>query len=261
MKKEVAIKAASNELAITEGFTFGSENIISTDIRIPKILLVNQMSKIVSKPEFNARPGELRESFEGSKFGDVKNPIQVIPFYMKNTWTVKKMKNGKMEYYASQDRAGTDTDRPYEDKDADGVPMTNHKVMNLFVLVRGQDLSIPYMVSFMNKSFRLAAQPYLNKTKLLEPSGKQPPHIVWNLGSFFVEDDPKGKYYAFTLGAAKDESGKDIPTTTEELRAAVDQYKSITGHLKKGGKIDMSDVEDTETVTSDKTTSTEDVPF
>jgi hypothetical protein len=278
MKKEVAIKEQKDVVVKEEtalmipemDMGFGMDNLINSDIRVPKILLVQQMSKMATDDKIQARPGELRESFEGTKLGDVKNPVKIVPFYFTNTWTVKKEKNGKMEFYDIQDRVGSDIQRDYEGLDADSVKTTNHKTLNLFALVVGQSSSIPYMISFMNSSFKFAAQPFLNKANLLAApyrlqDKKSPAHIVWNLGSIVIEND-KGKFFAFTIEAAKDEKGQDIPTSNELLSSAYHQYKLITSHLKDGGKIDMSDLSDDESITTTskpvpKTISTEDVPF
>lgn len=237
MNKEVATKGTT-AVGAPINFSFGADNLISQDIRLPKILLMQAMSDYCLSGK--ARPGELVESFEGSKLGDRKTPVQIIPFYFTNTWTVKKLVNGKYDFHAIEDRGGSDIRREYKEV-KDGVEYSNHRTLNIFALIKNGNTAVPYMISFMNSSFKSAAQPFLNKTQLIKAEGKAPAHYTWNLG---VDDDgnDKGKWVVFTLETAKDDNGKDIPNTNEEVQAAYMAYKSITDSLSSGAKIDMSDV-------------------
>lgn len=219
--------------------SFGTENVISSDLRVPKILLMQAMSDFVQ--DGKAAIGDIVDSFEGKKLGDLKSPIQIIPFFMTNTWTIKKEVNGKMEFEKIEDRGGNDVRREYEVIGQDGIKRTNHRTMNIFCLIKNGNMSVPYMISFMNSSFGNAAQPYLNKVQLLKAEGKSPAHIVFNLG-VAKEENEKGKWVSFTLEAAKDGNGKDVPNTDEEVIAAYTQYKTISGAFAAGAKVDMSDV-------------------
>lgn len=240
MNQELA-NYKKNELGPVGNFSFGTENIITQDIRLPKILLMQQMSEFCSDDRIQARPGELRESFEGQKLGDKANPLKIIPFYFTNTWTVKKEENGKMVFARTEVRTGADIQREYETFE-NGVKHTNHRTLNIFALIKGGNLSVPYMISLMNKSFTEAAQPFLNKAQLLKAEGKAPAFITWALASDITEND-KGKFYYFTLEAVK-ENGKDVYNTQEELQYAQKAYQSMTNQLSQGAKIDMSDLEE-----------------
>ena len=219
--------------------SFGTENVISSDLRVPKILLMQAMSDFVQ--EGKAAIGDIVDSFEGKKLGDLKSTVQIIPFYMTNTWTIKKEVSGKMVFDRVDPREGTDVRREYEVIGADGIKRTNHRTMNIFCLVKNGNLNVPYLISLMNSSFSNAAQPYLNKVQLLKAEGKSPAHICWMLGVAKEEND-KGKWVSFTLEAAKDDSGKDIMNTTDEVMAAYTQYKTLSSAFAAGVKVDMSDI-------------------
>lgn len=241
MSKQVAVKETNAvSSAVMDLGSFGTENIISSDLRIPKILLMQQMSDFVA--EQKAAAGDIVDSFEGKKLGDLKNPVQIIPFYVTNTWTVKKEENGKVVFARVEDRGGNDTVRDYEQV-IDGVKHTNHRTLNIFCLLKGGNLSVPYMISLQNASFKKAAQPFLNKTALLRTEGKAPAHIVFSLG-VSKEENEKGKWFSNTIESVKDASGKDVPNTEEEILAAFTQYKALSGSLAAGAKIDMSDAAD-----------------
>ena len=239
MSKELA-RAAAQEIALAEGF--GMENILTEDIRIPKILLMQQMSKFCTDDGIKARAGELRESFEGRLLGDGKKPVQIIPFYTTNTWIVKKEVNGKFEFDKIEPRTAADSQREFEEKGKDGIVRRNYRTLNIFCLIRGANLSVPYMVSLQSFSFKLAAQKFLNKGNLLKAEGKAYAHRVFNLTSQTVEND-KGKFFAYAIETAQD-GGKEIETTPEELTAAYKQYKGIATAISQGASINMSDLED-----------------
>lgn len=225
-------------------FSFGTENIITQDIRLPKILLMQQMSDFVGDKSKKLSAGDLVESFEAQKLGDEKSPVQIIPFYFTNTWTVKKKEGNKYIFHASEARTGADTQRVFEEI-KNGLELRNYRTLNVFCLLKGRNLSIPYMVSFTSTSFSSAAQPFLNKAQLLRADKKAPAHITYNLSSKYIDDKDSGnKYYVFTCEAAKGADGKDTLNTTEEVTAAFQAYQSMTNSLAQGAKVDMSDAEE-----------------
>lgn len=240
------VEKANQEIALNEGF--GMENILSEDLRLPKILLTQQMSKFVTDDNVKARAGELRESFEGRLLGDSKTPVQIIPFYTTNTWTVKKEINGKFEFDKVEPRTATDSQREFEEKGKDGITRRNYRTLNIFCIIRGGNLSIPYMVSMQSFSFKLAAQKFLNKGNILKAEGKAYANRVFNLSSQVVEND-KGKFFAYSIETAT-KDGKEVESTNEELTAAYKQYKGISTALSKGASINMDDLDVTESATS-----------
>lgn len=239
MAKQEVAKTETKAVGPAMDFgSFGVENIITSDLRIPKLLLMQAMSDFVT--DGKARLGDIVDSFEARKVGDEKTPVQIIPFYVTNSWTIKKEQNGKMVFDKIEDRGGNDVRREYEIIGQDGVKRTQHRTLNVFALMKNGNLSVPYMISFLNASFTNAAQPFLNKVQLLKAEGKAPAHVVFNLGVTKEEND-KGKWFAFTLEAAKN-GDSDLATTQEELEAAYKHYTGLTTSLKSGAKIDMTDV-------------------
>lgn len=241
MSKELAAKAAQ-EIALNEGF--GMENILSDDLRIPKILLMQQMSKFVTDDAVKARAGELRESFEGRLLSDGKKPLQIIPFYTTNSWIVKKEVNGKFEFDKIEPRTATDSKREYEEKGKDGIVRRNFRALNIFCIIKGGNASVPYMVTLQSFSFKLAAQKFLNKGNILKTEGKAYANRVFNLTSQVIENE-KGKFFAYAIETAQN-NGKDMETTPEELTAAYKQYKGIAAAISSGASINMSDLDVTE---------------
>lgn len=220
-------------------FSFGTEELISTDLKLPKILLMQAMSEFVK--ERKAMSGDIVESFEGRKLGSIDQKLEIIPFYFTNTWTIKREVDGKMVFDSVVPRGGNDIRREYETI-KDGVKYTNHRTLNIFALIKGGNLTVPYMISLKNSDFKYAAQPFLNKTQLLRAEKKAPAHIVWELGVTDEPNNAKGSWFAFTLEAKKDKAGKDIYNSAEEVQSAYQAYKSLAQSLDSGAQIDMSDV-------------------
>lgn len=253
MTKQIAKKEQANvSTEVMDMGAFGTENVLSSDLKLPRIKLVQALSDAVNDPGVNARPGEIRDNFEQKLLGGLQKPFQVIPFYSTNTWVMNKEVNGKMEFGKVVPRLPGDERREYNftwEKDdiaktKGGEPGNQIKTFNLFVLIKEGNLQVPYLVSFGNYSFKYAAEPYLKKTPLLRTENKSPAHIVWNLSSRLVDENEKGKFYAFVLEPAKDEKGNDIKNSMEEVAAAYSQYKFVSSM-----QVDMSEKPDQEVKT------------
>lgn len=246
MNKEVTTQG-TKAVGAPIDFSFGIDNMIVQDLRLPKILLMQSTSNFVK--DNKAKSGDIVDSFEINKLGTREAPLEIIPFYFTNTWTVKKKNaKGKFDFFKIEDRGGSDIQREYYET-KDGEEYSNHRTLNIFCLIKNGNLTVPYLISLYNSSFKFGAQPFINKTQILKAEGKAPAHITWLLSHKDVTNDDGDKWLAFTIEAAKTKDGRDIPNTNEEVTYAYQAYKSLTDSLNSGAKIDMSDV------------ATEEVPF
>lgn len=245
MSKQVA-KTESKEVSenVMDFGSFGTDNIITQDLRIPKVLLMQAMSEWVT--DGSARPGEFRGSFEKELLGDAKNPLKIIPFFNTNVWIMTKKVNGKQSFHAIEDRKGSDIRRDYNFVHEDGSEGTQAKAMNLFFLIKGGNLKVPFMTSFKNFSFKYAAQPYVDKLTLLIAEGKSPANLEWNLGVNMEKND-KGTFFVCTMEVAKDKDGKDIQNSHVEVKAAYEAFQVISTAFKEGANVDMGDAEEPST--------------
>lgn len=252
-------ETASKQIMIPET-GFGMDNILDQDVSIPKLLLMQQMSKFVTDDTVKARAGEIRESYEGRLMGTKEKPVQIIPFYTTNTWTMRREVNGKWEFDSIENRTATDAKREYEAVGSDGITRRNYRTLNIFCIVRGANLSIPYMISMSSFSFKLAAQKFINKGKELSASKEAYAHRVFNLSSQMVEND-KGKWYAFAIESARDENDREMRSTQEELAAAYNHYKTLKSVIDNN-RVDVSDLTgDTTTESTESTDSKESQEF
>lgn len=234
---ELMTKENTTLTTINDDFMFGMENMISQDVKLPKILLMQAMSKMTQDDAVGARQGEIRDSAEKKLLAKKDGFVQIIPFYFTNHWMVQKEVNGKMEFHKIEDRTGNDANRQYETI-VEGVRYTNDKLLNIFCIIASGNLQVPYQLGLRRASLKNAGQSFLQKVQLLRAINKAPAHVVFNLGVKMVEND-KGSWFAFTLDTAKDADGKDLASTPEQLAAAIEHYKTVKNYVVDG-KLDLS---------------------
>jgi hypothetical protein len=241
MNTEVT-KVQNTAVANIPAGQWGFENVLAEDIRIPKLLLVQQMSDMATNEKINARPGEIRESFEGRLMATKEKPLQIIPFYTTNTWTVSRKVNGKWEFDHIDERTSDNSTREYEET-LDGELYKNEKTLNIFALIKGENLTIPYMISMKGFSMKLAGNKFLSMGAVIRAEGEAYAHRVFNLSSQAVEND-KGKFFAYSIEASTDSKGNKQKTSVEELTAAYKAYLTVSGALKSGAKINTGNLSD-----------------
>ena len=241
MSKNDLTKKETNALSVDvmEFGDFGTDNVISTDLRIPKILLAQAMSS--KYLEEGGKIYDIYESFEKKKLGDKENPVKIIPFFNTNAWFItKKNDKGKFDFYSIEDRGGLDTRREYHFTHEDGTPGTQTKVMNIFCLLKNGSSNIPFMISLRNFSFKFGAQSYVDKLTLLKGEKKSPAHVSWDLISKVYEHNGD-KFGIFDLDFSRNKDGKKIENSYDEVKAAFEAYKSMKAAFDSGVKVDMSE--------------------
>lgn len=164
--------------------SWGPSPINSKDIIIPRILLMQPGSELVTEGE--AAFGEIIDSLTGKKLGDMKKPIMVIPFAMKKAFVeyeAPAKKGDKKKFLRVFPVTPENEDLPYEDegKNAEGktIKISRDFTMNFYVLLpeevsRGGEL--PYILTFrrtgLKNGKKLATQMYVtNAGSNLPPPG------------------------------------------------------------------------------------------
>jgi hypothetical protein len=168
--------------AIPSGADWGGSPISSNDIIIPRIMVMQAMSKRVVDGE--ATFGEFRESMNNEVLGKFDKGFRIVPFHLEKVF---------VEYDASEDDkkflrvvpiTPQNENLPYEDReerDGKKIEITRDRVMNFYVL-RPEEIdlggAIPYIVSFRRSSLKagkkLATQMYVKNIA----SGKTPASVV-----------------------------------------------------------------------------------
>jgi hypothetical protein len=212
---------------------WGVGELTSKDIIIPKILVMQGLSKLVTNGD--AKMGEFRDSLNGTVLGSAeKDHLEFIPFYMQKVWVIFEEKNGAMKFAKQVPIDASNENWDIEETIA-GVKIRRDRCMNFYCLLP-QDVdqggALPYILSFRRTSLRtgqkIATQMFLKNVK----AGKTPASAVMSLSGTKQTND-KGTFVV-TDAVYKRES------KAGEIAEAFAWVKTI----KEGGtRADTSDLE------------------
>ena len=229
-KKEV-VKKEETTAALTVGASdgaWGSEDIGSDDITIPKILLMQPMSELVT--DGIAKIGEFRSSLEkDKKLGDAETPLEVITFGSFKTWI--EFKDG--EYLATKKFTPENAELPLEEVAEDGAIITRDKVLNFYCLVPKDvtnNEAFPFVLSCRRTSYN-AGKTIATHIKKLQMFKKPSAAKVFTLKSN-KETNDKGTFFTIQVDVGRD-------STKTELETAYEWYKLLA---KSKVKVDDSDL-------------------
>ncbi len=147
--KAVAIVEEDKKALATYTEAYGTEDIDNEDIIIPKILVMQGMSKRVT--EGKAKLGDMIDSLTGQWLGDLENPIDFIPFKTFKTWIVFH----NNEYKETIPVTPLNKNWPIEET-VDGVTVRRDKVYNVYCLLPEQIKEgefLPFVLAFRRTSY------------------------------------------------------------------------------------------------------------
>ena len=228
MQTEVMTKSTNTNLVLAPEGAWGTEGVLSNDLILPRLMLMQALSGFVSDENIGAKAGEIRDSIEGRLLGSAKAPVKIIPFFNTTTWVVSKEENGKFEFHKVEPRREGER-REYEEI-INNEKYHNSACIKIYCLVYDDlktGMVTPYEVSFKSYSFKHAGRSFAQLASKLKANGKPLASAVFELGAG-KEENAKGQFFCYTLGFAKDEKGQVMMTTQEELAQAYAQYKQIS---------------------------------
>ena len=236
--KEVVTK--QTQAVSTEVTTWGSDVSVGSDLLIPKLLLMQGMSDAVN--EGNAQVGDWIDSINSNKFGDIKTPVEVIPFHVTKHFDIEvEQDDGKFKWQRTEPivenpmAAGYNDNLPWTDRE-DGKNIKRIRRLNFFVLIPKEveaGTSIPYVVSFKSTSLK-EGQKMLNQMYVRNLRQKlTPASYKFKLAVGKAEND-KGKWFVPQVLLGEQ-------STQSEVAEALSWYKTVSS---KGSsvKVDESDV-------------------
>jgi hypothetical protein len=143
MTKKLTTKEldAPAPLGFGNDFDWGDEALDPDDIVIPRLLLLQALSKLVEAEK--ARPGEIADSVTGEVLGNIKKPVEFIPFHLEKKFHVYS--NNEYDHSAPYDKT-----LPKEET-IDGNRIDRRVVMQFYVLVPDQIKKgnrMPYVIPF-----------------------------------------------------------------------------------------------------------------
>ncbi len=212
--KEVAVKQNQAVAALTET-TWDTENVVEAkDIRIPRALLMQQMSDLVGQRKATA--GDIVNSITGEKLADDKAPLKVVPITTFKTWTIEVLKSGKWEWetqeqYTLKNSVRSKEPFDYVDKAGQKVSARAVEVINLLCFLekdQGSAEALPYVISFRMTSFQCGQQ-ILTERRNAQSANKPFPSYVLELSPAHTKND-KGSFYKFQVtGKSVNQGFKD----------------------------------------------------
>lgn len=205
--KEVVAKEASN-LPAAPMAAWGSENITSEDILVPRLMLMQPMSEFVTSGE--CKMGDIIESLDHSKvLGSEKKPAELIVFGSFKTWRIEH--DG--EYHKTVPWGPENAKWAYEEVVED-IAVTRDLVQNYYALsvediAKGE--AFPYVIAFKRTSMNTAKALGAHLMKL-QAQNKPSAAKVFKLTSK-KETNDKGTFFVFEVAPGRDTTEQEMATT------------------------------------------------
>lgn len=218
MSKNQEVAKKESGAVVTEEMmgAWGTPQVSSQDIIIPKILCMQGLSQLVSDEK--AKMGDLVDNMTNEVIGNCKDkPIEFIPFHMEKILIVSKKVGNDFEFERIEAVTPENENKPYEEQ-VGGELFKNEFAMNFYVL-RPEDKSIPYIISFKGSSRKagkiLSTQMFVRNAA----AGKIPPAYVMQLSGTKTKND-KGTFYVLETKSVRESS-------QEEIQSAFQWYKTV----------------------------------
>jgi hypothetical protein len=232
METQVATQGSKAVGAVQAAW--GAEDIRQEDIIVPKILIMQGLSKMVSDDNVGAKLGEFRDSLDGKLLGSTKDAVEFVPFRIQKSWTLSEEVNGKMEYCGTEpvtpENVGAEWD--YEEK---GQKKRRDQTLTVFALRPSEikeGAAFPYAIVFKRTSYT-AGRKLMTAFAKLSALGQPAAAKVFALSATKTENE-KGTYFVLDVREAR-------TSTKEELAAGYQWYQTVT---QQGSKVKVDDADE-----------------
>jgi len=132
MTKQVAKKQETQVSTEVKNLGAGHEEILSSDIIIPKLLLMQGLSELVN--ERKASQGDMIRSTSGEKLGNPEKPVEFIPLTFYNQWIIQELVGKKYEFRGFEPMNAKNQDLPW-DYEQNGTKWKRVKSINVYALL------------------------------------------------------------------------------------------------------------------------------
>lgn len=221
-QQELTVAQATDvALAAQNLDAWGESPVSSRDIIIPKILAMQGLSELVT--EGKAAFGDFVDSVSGEVLGSITKPLKFVPFYMEKVWIISSKKQGdqKFEFEKYEPVTPNNLDKPFTEFIMDREYKNEYSLQ--FYVLRPEDPSIPYVISFKSTSSRagkiLSTQMYVRN----RAAGLTPASYVMELGGKKEKND-KGTFVVMET--------KPVEKTSPELLVEAMNWLQI---IRQGG--------------------------
>lgn len=156
---------------------WGASTVSPKMLLIPRILVMQLTSKLVIAGD--ASFGDFVSSLDTKKIGSVKEPLEIVPIYMYESWLEFEVVKGQREYRQSFAVTGANDNLAFKET-VDGKPIERDRIANLYCLLPKEVAmggELPYILAFRSTSRiagrKVATQMYaVNSGAGLSPAAK-----------------------------------------------------------------------------------------
>jgi hypothetical protein len=204
---------------------WGESSFTSNDIIIPKVLLMQGLSDLVS--DGKAKLGDMVDNSTSQILGGFEKPLKIVPFHMEKVWIISQKEKGKerFEFVEYQPVTPENINQPWTAVEGDTQIKREYTLQ--FYCIDPEAPVMPFVVSFKSSSARagkvLSTQMYVRN----RAAGLVPPAYVMELSSKKEKND-QGTYAVYEV--------KPLEKTSDDLIAkSLEWFK-----LVKAGKTQVS---------------------
>lgn len=218
-----------------------------TDIQVPKVWLMQALSKLVDAGE--AKQGEFRDSIDATLLGDAEHPVELIIFDFKPHWQVFRRQEPKPKFVRREEFNGQTARAEYEWIE-DGQECFRQKAHEYWALVvlDGKPLPIPYVVTLARKASP-TAQKLNTMIMRLCNQGKNSAAMTFLLGCEKQENE-YGKFFVPTVKLGRATTRDEIVTAKKwfddissgKVKATVHEDELATPSTEPTVKFDDDDI-------------------
>lgn len=121
-----------NTAVSTEVVGYHKQEILSSDVPIPRLYLMQKGSELVE--EGKAQVGDFIRSTNGEKLGDAKTPVLFIPLRYSTSWAIMEKQGDRFKWKRNEPRNAGNENLPwfYEEN---GVAYKRMKTIDLFAML------------------------------------------------------------------------------------------------------------------------------
>ena len=206
-------------------------SIEAQDIQIPKILLMQGLSKYVASED--AQMGDIVHGGTAELLGSgrekAKKAVLILPIMSYKEWANYEMIGGKRDFMSIEPFTAANATQPLSET-VDGKEISRDLVMSFFVMLIERDSSLPFVISFRRTSLRCGKE--IN-SHILDLRGRELPPVehVLELGGVKRENDD-GTFYVWDFKVGR-------KATDEEKTKALSMLKLLR---QSEVRVDNSDI-------------------
>lgn len=174
---------------------FQAESVNVEDIAFPRIQLMQPISESVTDGKYAA--GDIIDSVTGEIIGGTAKSVEIIPLRCRKYYKVTKKVDGKSKFVRIEMiNSAQDMQKDWNFLEND-EQMQRRPVMEVFVLVPGQDL--PYMFRIAGMSYKGISKSFYTSAFALPASQRKAPFIRSLLITSKKEKNEKGTYFVYSF--------------------------------------------------------------